>query len=97
MKLEPVAWALYWKEGDLCDIVTAKRLADGWLTRNANATACKPFVAPLYAIPPGYVLVPVRLLEEIMQSLDGTPMSMRSRGDARIAKDVSALIEGEQC
>ena len=90
MKLEPVAWMTYESQA---------RLNAGGNSRGSvpvHKEASNTAAIPLYAIPAGYVLVPVRLLEEIKQSLDGAPMSMRSRGDARIAKDVSALIEGEQ-
>lgn len=78
--IEPVAWAS--EKGAICTCESLKKVMG----------AAEVFTTPLYAIPAGYALVPVSLLEEIIQSLEGTPMSMRSRGDARIAKDVAALI-----
>lgn len=94
MKLEPVAWALYWGPDDLCDMVTAKRLADDWLARNSNATACKPFVAPLYAIPPGHVVVPV----EPTEAMETAGWNVFA-GCGRLAMAYKAMItvvQGEQ-
>ena len=86
MKLEPVGYY----NPELMDEVASGTRSGGAIlwTRQSDDNDR----VPAYAIPDGCVVVPVSLLEEIVQSLDGTPMSMRSRGNVRLANDISNRI-----
>ena len=93
--IEPIAWALYWKEGDLCRVVTTEREADVWIKQALGEPDPSPeaFVSPLYAIPSGYKGVPVEPTEaRLSAALKAVPSATYSQ----VAAIYKAMIEGEQ-